>query len=97
MEPDRAVADLERFLAERGDHLLRTAALLAGGPLLIASGRSPVPSQDLTQDQPMAPFGLTLAAPRDQQPQIRSYPVTMPLAEATASWAARVRRRARNP
>jgi RNA polymerase sigma-70 factor (sigma-E family) len=31
MEPDQAVADLERFLAERGDHLLRTAALLAGG------------------------------------------------------------------
>jgi DNA-directed RNA polymerase specialized sigma24 family protein len=31
MEPDRAVADLELFLAERGDHLLRTAVLLAGG------------------------------------------------------------------
>jgi RNA polymerase sigma-70 factor (sigma-E family) len=31
MEPDRAVADLERFLADRGDPLLRTAALLAGG------------------------------------------------------------------
>ena len=32
-----------------------------------------------------------------EQPQIRSYPVTMPLAEARASWAARARRRARNP
>lgn len=31
MEHDRALADLERFLAERGDHLLRTAVLLAGG------------------------------------------------------------------
>lgn len=31
MEPDRAVEDLERFLADRGDHLLRTAVLLAGG------------------------------------------------------------------
>lgn len=31
MKPDQAVADLERFLAERGDHLLRTAVLLAGG------------------------------------------------------------------
>ena len=31
MEPDRAVADLELFLADRGDHLLRTAVLLAGG------------------------------------------------------------------
>jgi RNA polymerase sigma-70 factor (sigma-E family) len=31
MEADRAVADLERFLADRGDHLLRTAVLLAGG------------------------------------------------------------------
>src|SRR5260370_3576161 len=31
MEPDRAVAGLEVFLAERGDHLLRTAVLLAGG------------------------------------------------------------------
>ena len=30
MEPDQAVADLEQFLAERGDHLLRTAVLLAG-------------------------------------------------------------------
>jgi RNA polymerase sigma-70 factor (sigma-E family) len=30
MEPDRAVADLERFLADRGDQLLRTAVLLAG-------------------------------------------------------------------
>jgi len=31
MELDRAVAGLEVFLAERGDHLLRTAVLLAGG------------------------------------------------------------------
>lgn len=30
MEADKAVADLESFLAERGDHLLRTAVLLAG-------------------------------------------------------------------
>ncbi len=30
MEPDRAVTDLELFLADRGDHLLRTAVLLAG-------------------------------------------------------------------
>ena len=30
MEPDRAVADLEPFLADRGDHLLRTAVLLTG-------------------------------------------------------------------
>lgn len=30
MKADRAVADLELFLAERGDHLLRTAVLLAG-------------------------------------------------------------------
>jgi RNA polymerase sigma-70 factor (sigma-E family) len=30
MEAERAVADLERFLADRGDHLLRTAVLLAG-------------------------------------------------------------------
>jgi hypothetical protein len=30
MEPDRAVADLELFLADRGDHLLRTAVLLTG-------------------------------------------------------------------
>ena len=30
MEPDQAVADLEQFLAERGDHLLRTAVLLTG-------------------------------------------------------------------
>ena len=30
MEVDRAVADLESFLAERGDNLLRTAVLLAG-------------------------------------------------------------------
>jgi RNA polymerase sigma-70 factor (sigma-E family) len=30
MEPDRAVADLELFLAERGDYLLRTAVLLTG-------------------------------------------------------------------
>jgi RNA polymerase sigma factor (sigma-70 family) len=30
VEADRAVADLEVFLAERGDHLLRTAVLLAG-------------------------------------------------------------------
>jgi RNA polymerase sigma-70 factor (sigma-E family) len=30
VEADRAVADLELFLAERGDHLLRTAVLLAG-------------------------------------------------------------------
>jgi RNA polymerase sigma-70 factor (sigma-E family) len=30
MEPDRAVADLELFLAERGKPLLRTAVLLAG-------------------------------------------------------------------
>jgi RNA polymerase sigma-70 factor (sigma-E family) len=30
MEPDRAVADLELFLAERGEPLLRTAVLLAG-------------------------------------------------------------------
>jgi RNA polymerase sigma-70 factor (sigma-E family) len=31
MEPDRAVADLELFLADRGEHLLRTAVLLTGG------------------------------------------------------------------
>jgi RNA polymerase sigma-70 factor (sigma-E family) len=31
MEADRAVADLELFLADRGDYLLRTAVLLAGG------------------------------------------------------------------
>ena len=31
MQPDPKVADLERFLADRGDGLLRTAALLAGG------------------------------------------------------------------
>lgn len=31
MEPDRGVADLEVFLADRGDHLLRTAVLLTGG------------------------------------------------------------------
>jgi RNA polymerase sigma-70 factor (sigma-E family) len=31
MESDRAVADLELFLAERGEPLLRTAVLLAGG------------------------------------------------------------------
>ena len=30
MEPDRAIADLELFLAERGEPLLRTAVLLAG-------------------------------------------------------------------
>jgi RNA polymerase sigma-70 factor (sigma-E family) len=30
VEADRAVADLESFLAERGDNLLRTAVLLAG-------------------------------------------------------------------
>lgn len=30
MEPDRAVADLERFLGARGAPLLRTAVLLAG-------------------------------------------------------------------
>jgi RNA polymerase sigma-70 factor (sigma-E family) len=30
MEPDRAVADLELFLADRGEQLLRTAVLLAG-------------------------------------------------------------------
>lgn len=30
MQADRAVADLELFLAERGDNLLRTAVLLAG-------------------------------------------------------------------
>lgn len=30
MGPDRAVADLESFLAERGEALLRTAVLLAG-------------------------------------------------------------------
>ena len=30
MPPDQPVADLEAFLAERGDHLLRTAVLLAG-------------------------------------------------------------------
>jgi RNA polymerase sigma-70 factor (sigma-E family) len=30
VEADRAVADLELFLGERGDHLLRTAVLLAG-------------------------------------------------------------------
>jgi RNA polymerase sigma-70 factor (sigma-E family) len=30
MEPDRAVKDLELFLADRGDHLLRTAVLLTG-------------------------------------------------------------------
>jgi RNA polymerase sigma-70 factor (sigma-E family) len=30
MEPDRVVADLERFLAARGDQLLRTAVLLTG-------------------------------------------------------------------
>jgi RNA polymerase sigma-70 factor (sigma-E family) len=30
MDPDRAVADLELFLAERGDYLLRTAVLLTG-------------------------------------------------------------------
>jgi RNA polymerase sigma-70 factor (sigma-E family) len=30
MEPDRAVTDLELFLAERGEPLLRTAVLLAG-------------------------------------------------------------------
>ena len=30
MEAERAVAELERFLADRGDQLLRTATLLAG-------------------------------------------------------------------
>jgi RNA polymerase sigma-70 factor (sigma-E family) len=30
MEAERAVAELERFLADRGDQLLRTAVLLAG-------------------------------------------------------------------
>ncbi len=30
MSADRSAAELERFLAERADHLLRTAALLAG-------------------------------------------------------------------
>ena len=30
MQPDPAVADLESFLAERGEPLLRTAVLLAG-------------------------------------------------------------------
>jgi RNA polymerase sigma-70 factor (sigma-E family) len=30
VEPDRAVADLELFLADRGDDLLRTAVLLTG-------------------------------------------------------------------
>jgi RNA polymerase sigma-70 factor (sigma-E family) len=30
LEPDRAVADLEAFLADRGDQLLRTAVLLTG-------------------------------------------------------------------
>jgi RNA polymerase sigma-70 factor (sigma-E family) len=30
MAADRSAADLERFLAERADHLLRTAVLLAG-------------------------------------------------------------------
>jgi RNA polymerase sigma factor (sigma-70 family) len=31
MAADRSTAELERFLGERADHLLRTAALLAGG------------------------------------------------------------------
>jgi RNA polymerase sigma-70 factor (sigma-E family) len=31
MAPDRSTAELEEFLAERADHLLRTAVLLAGG------------------------------------------------------------------
>ena len=31
MTADRSAAELERFLAERADHLLRTAVLLAGG------------------------------------------------------------------
>ena len=31
MAADRSTAELELFLAERADHLLRTAALLAGG------------------------------------------------------------------
>lgn len=31
MAAGRSTAELERFLAERGDHLLRTAVLLAGG------------------------------------------------------------------
>jgi RNA polymerase sigma-70 factor (sigma-E family) len=31
MPPDRAIADLESFLAQRGEPLLRTAVLLAGG------------------------------------------------------------------
>ncbi len=30
MPPDQPIADLEAFLDERGDHLLRTAVLLAG-------------------------------------------------------------------
>jgi DNA-directed RNA polymerase specialized sigma24 family protein len=30
MAADRSAAELERFLAERADHLLRTAVLLAG-------------------------------------------------------------------
>ena len=30
MAADRSAADLERFLAERGDHLLRAAVLLTG-------------------------------------------------------------------
>jgi hypothetical protein len=45
MEPDRAVTDLELFLAERAQPLLRTAILLtgskeAGEDLLRAAGRS---------------------------------------------------------
>jgi hypothetical protein len=31
MAADRSTAELEEFLAERADHLLRTAVLLAGG------------------------------------------------------------------
>jgi len=76
MADDRAVADLESFLAEQGEPLLRTAVLLAGskeaGEDLVQAGRRPVHVLGEPGELP-ARAGKPGAAP-DRLPLARRHP-----------------------
>jgi hypothetical protein len=64
MANDRTVGELERFLAERADRLMRTAVLLTGSrDAGHRPGRRPVASEEPTSSQPrpLRPPGRAMA------------------------------------
>jgi hypothetical protein len=67
MEPSRAVADLELFLADRGNDLLRTAVLLTiGPPQNYFHWLRPIPA-NLAQLKESVPAGFRQVTPPAQK------------------------------